>query len=83
MARKLLLIPADQYQHMLSAQKEDDPLLAHTEKEMKSLMSGRRKGMKGKKVKHLRSSGTLRPAVESIYQTEEGSEEPASESRGR
>jgi hypothetical protein len=51
MARKLLLIPADQYHHMLSAQKEDDPLLAHTEKEMKSLMSGRRKrkGPKGKK----------------------------------
>jgi hypothetical protein len=70
---------------MLSAQKEDDPLLAHTEKEMKSLMSGRRKrkGMKGKKVMNICSSGTLRPAVESIYQTEEGSEEPASESRGR
>jgi hypothetical protein len=55
MARKLLLIPADQYQHMLSAQKEDAPLLAHTEKEMKSLMSGRRKrkGMKGKKVMNI------------------------------
>jgi hypothetical protein len=51
MARKLLLVPADQYQHMLSAQKDEDPLLAHTEKEMKSLLKGgrKRKGAKGGK----------------------------------
>jgi hypothetical protein len=51
MAKRFLLVPSDQYQHMLNASSSrgpssaDEPLLAHTAKRVKALISN-----KGKKL---------------------------------
>jgi hypothetical protein len=51
MARKFFLIPSDQYEHMLSSTSSAaEPLMTYTEKRMKSLLKGGKKGKRGKRT---------------------------------